>query len=62
MKSQKEKFISRKEAMELLMIGPTTMSKYIKNRNIPFYRVGRRILLMESEILDAIRCIDEKNV
>ena len=61
MERQIEKFISRKEVMEMLKVGPTTTGKYIRDKKLPMYRVTRRILFKESEVIAAIRCNEKKN-
>ena len=55
METTSEKFISRTELIKMLKISPTTMQKYIKARRLPFYRISRKILFKESEVLRAIR-------
>lgn len=51
----KEKTISRAEVKKVLQIkSDVTLWRLTKDRKIPFYRVGRRILFKESEVLAAI--------
>lgn len=50
-----EQLIGRKEAKQLLHIrADATLWKFYKSGRLPMYRVGRRILFKESEILAAI--------
>lgn len=53
--NQKEdKLLSRKEACSLLHISLTTLHQKMKIGDLPFLRIGKRILLQESAVLRAI--------
>lgn len=48
--------IGRREVKQLLHVkSDVTIWKYCKDGKLPMYRIGRRILFKESEILEAIR-------
>lgn len=46
----KEKYLSRKDAAQVLNISLPTLSKHIKEGKIPAYRIGNRVLLKLSDL------------
>ena len=55
MNEQPEPLISRDQACALLQVNSVTFWRYTKAEKFPYYRVGRKMLFKESEILQAIR-------
>ena len=49
-----EEFLNRKEVCNLLNCCATSLWKYQRNKLIPYYRIGNKILFKKSEVLDAI--------
>jgi len=43
-------YLTRAELMALLKIRPSTVSRLMKSRAFPFFRVGRRVLFKRSDI------------
>ncbi|HNW72619.1 MAG TPA: helix-turn-helix domain-containing protein [Bacteroidales bacterium] len=50
-----EKLLTRAEAAALLHCGLTTIWKLTREKKLPFYRVGRRYLFKENELLASIK-------
>ncbi len=50
-----KELISRQQVCELLKINSVTLWRRTTDGNIPYYRVGRRMLFIEDEVLAAIR-------
>ncbi|NQV03129.1 MAG: helix-turn-helix domain-containing protein [Bacteroidia bacterium] len=57
---QQEKFLTREEAANLLGVNKVTLWRYYRDGRLPYYRVGRKIFFLRSEILRTIR-IDSEN-
>lgn len=55
MPQEEKQLLSRKEVMKLLNCSHASLSKYIKERRIPFYRVGKKYLFDKQQILNAIQ-------
>ena len=47
-------FISRKKAAQLYGISLVTLNHYCKRGLVPSYRIGNRVLLVESEVLQSV--------
>ena len=51
----KNSFMTRKEAAQLLRVSVITLDTYIRSGVFPAYHINRRVLLKENEILDALK-------
>ncbi|PRY14366.1 excisionase family DNA binding protein [Pontibacter ummariensis] len=49
-----EKPISKKEACQLLRCSEPTITKFMAEGKIPFYRKGRRVYFFKSEVLQSL--------
>lgn len=54
----KEEYLTRKEASGVLRISLPTLHQLIKSNTLTAYRIGGRVLLNKSEVLDSIRQIN----
>ena len=52
--SKKTEFISRKKTAIMLGISLVTLNDYCKRGLIPTYRIGNRVLFIESEIIASV--------
>jgi excisionase family DNA binding protein len=48
------------EASELLRLAPKTLYSLVSQRRIPFRKAGRRLLFLESELIDWTRPTERK--
>lgn len=48
-----EDFITENEAVKLLQVSKVTLSKWRKDKKIPFYRLGTRIRYKRQELIDS---------
>jgi excisionase family DNA binding protein len=46
------KFLSVQEAAELLRVSPRTVYGWVTQRLVPHRKAGRRVIFLESELLD----------
>lgn len=46
------KFLSVQEAAEFLRVSPRTVYGFVSQRLIPYRKVGRRVLFLESELIE----------
>ena len=53
--ANRDKFLDVREAAEFLRIAPKTLYGLVCQRRIPFRKAGRRLLFLESELLDWTR-------
>ena len=51
----REKLVDVQEAAEFLRIAPKTIYGLVSQRRIPFRKAGRRVLFLESELLEWTR-------
>lgn len=49
------KFMSLKEAAEFLRVSPRTIYGWVSQRAIPHRKAGRRVLFLESELVEWTR-------
>jgi excisionase family DNA binding protein len=49
------RFMDVREAAELLRLSPKTLYGLVSQRRIPFRKAGRRLLFLESELLEWTR-------
>jgi excisionase family DNA binding protein len=54
------RFMTVREAAELLRLAPKSLYSLVSQRRIPFRKAGRRLLFLESELLDWTRPIERK--
>jgi len=52
MNDSSAKFLSVQEAAEFLRVSPRTIYGFVSQRQIPYRKVGRRVLFLESELLE----------
>jgi len=55
------KILSRKDVCALLKISPPTLHKLMKKGLIPAYRVGRKIIFKEHELLNCLKSVNYGN-
>ncbi|GHV64990.1 hypothetical protein FACS1894199_04550 [Bacteroidia bacterium] len=48
------RYLTRSEAANTLRISISTLSRLVKNQNLPAKKVGRRVLFLESDIQSVI--------
>jgi excisionase family DNA binding protein len=54
-KETNEHYLSQREAAKFLRVSLPTLIAWKKARKVPFYQHGRKILFIQSEILEAIK-------
>jgi excisionase family DNA binding protein len=54
-----ETLLSKKEASNLLGISLNTLDKYCKNKTIPCYGIGSKIMFKKSEVLNSLLRINK---
>jgi excisionase family DNA binding protein len=54
MEKKKNQFLTRAEAAQLLRVSIVTLDAYIRNRIVPAYGIGRRVLLKKDEVINAV--------
>lgn len=54
-----EALLSKKEAADLLGISLNTLDKYTRNRTIPCYGIGSKIVFKRSEVISSLICINK---
>lgn len=54
-----EALLSKKEASELLGISLNTLDKFTRNRTIPCYGIGSKIIFKRSEVISSLICINK---
>tara|TARA_B110000240_G_C13118090_1_gene291399 strand:- start:232 stop:405 length:174 start_codon:yes stop_codon:yes gene_type:complete len=54
MEKKKNEFLTRAEAAQLLRVSIVTLDTYIRKRVVPAYGIGRRVLLKEDEVINAL--------
>jgi excisionase family DNA binding protein len=54
-----EALLSKKEAAYLLGITLNTLDKYTKNKTIPCYGIGSKVLFKKSEVLNSLLRINK---
>ena len=54
------RFLSVSEAAQLLRIAPKTLYGLVSQRRIPYRKAGRRLLFLESELVDWTRPAERK--
>ncbi len=52
--TQEDKLLSRQEAAELLKVSLSTLNSRMKKRQLPYKRIGRRILFSKTELLKSM--------
>ena len=55
--TQSKKFISRKKTASILGISLVTLGDYCKRGIIPSYRIGSKVLFIESEIIESVTLV-----
>jgi excisionase family DNA binding protein len=53
-------FLTRAQVADLLQISLVTLHRYQKDGNLPYKKLGRRILFSKSEVLEAIKITPKK--
>ena len=48
----KSRFLTVHEAAELLRLAPKSLYSLVSQRRVPFRKAGRRLLFLESELVD----------
>jgi excisionase family DNA binding protein len=48
----KSRFLTVHEAAELLRLAPKSLYSLVSQRRVPFRKAGRRLLFLESELID----------
>ena len=51
--------LSKKEAAELLGISLNTLDTYTKNKTIPCYGIGSKIVFKRNEVIGSLICINK---
>jgi len=51
----KSRFLTVHEAAELLRLAPKSLYSLVSQRRVPFRKAGRRLLFLESEIVEWTR-------
>jgi excisionase family DNA binding protein len=54
------RFMTVGEAAELLRLAPKSLYSLVSQRRIPFRKAGRRLLFLESELIDWTRPTERK--
>jgi excisionase family DNA binding protein len=54
------RFMTVREATELLRLAPKSVYSLVSQRRIPYRKAGRRLLFLESEIVDWTRPAERK--
>lgn len=60
-KSVQDEILDFKETLKLLRISPPTLYKRMREGEIPFKRLGKRILFSKSELLNALQSAKVKH-
>lgn len=58
--TNKEKYLTRKEASEKLRVSLVTMWDYSRTGKLRTFRFGKRVLYLESDIENAVRLMNLK--
>ena len=48
-------FLTRNELMELLRISPSTLTRYMKNDNFPYFKFKGRVLFSKDRVEEFVR-------
>ena len=54
------RFMTVREAAELLRLAPKSLYSLVSQRRIPFRKAGRRLLFLESELIEWTRPAERK--
>ena len=54
------RFMTVREAAELLRLAPKSLYSLVSQRRIPYRKAGRRLLFLESELVDWTRPAERK--
>ncbi len=49
-----KQFLTREEASQFLRVTKVTLDNYIKQGTIPAYGIGRRVLLKQEDLINAL--------
>nr|WP_321453522.1 helix-turn-helix domain-containing protein [uncultured Carboxylicivirga sp.] len=52
---EEKEVITRKEAMELLNCSHSTLYRYQKEGEVPYFKIGKKVLFKRSELLEFIK-------
>ena len=55
-----QRFMTVTEAAELLRLSPKTLYGLVSQRRIPFRKAGRRLLFLQSELIEWTRPVERK--
>jgi len=56
----KPRFMTVREAAEFLRLAPKSLYSLVSQRRIPYRKAGRRLLFLESELIEWIRPTERK--
>ncbi|MBS2210264.1 helix-turn-helix domain-containing protein [Carboxylicivirga mesophila] len=52
---EEKDILTRKEAMELLNCSHSTLYRYQKEGEVPYFKIGKKVLFKKSELLEFIK-------
>ena len=55
------KFITKKDLAKMLSVTVVTISNWMKEGKIPYFKIGRRVLFQEKKVLAQLNQYEQKN-